>query len=54
MNSEEAFMKAINEIISTIEGVQGTMSTIVERQLALEERIAKLEKGEENAKEEST
>jgi phosphate uptake regulator len=39
MNSEDAFMKAINDIISTLEGIQKVQQELVERIIKLEEDV---------------
>ena len=65
MDKDAAFMKAINDIITSIEGVQNTLGTTIERVIKIEEHLDMVERryqnpscldkeDQENGEEEST
>lgn len=39
MNKDAAFMKAINDLITAVEGIQNTLGTVIERVIKLEEKM---------------
>ena len=43
MDKDAAFMKAINDVITAIEGIQETLGKTIERVIKLEERVEHIE-----------